>query len=180
MWLGDKPVEVILSGMVVQPEVKKSRQILCVIFKYSQQPAEFSHIGHFHPPESFQAFYWQKQPHTIPIKQDADSLERTILFQQFQSFPFILMPEKQIRAKKRLPHHIPLVLRQHGKSLPLRNGKSLQVIQYDLLLFFIHHKGKIVFQVFKPQGRQQFQFHDCQHLLLGIRCQSLSIPVCRL
>lgn len=51
---------------------------------------------------------------------------------------------------------------------------------YDLLLFFIHHKGKIVFQVFKPQGRQQFQFHDCQHLLLGIRCQSLSIPVCRL
>ena len=49
--------QVILSGMVVQPEVKKSRQILCVIFKYSQQPAEFSHIGHFHPPEIFQAFY---------------------------------------------------------------------------------------------------------------------------
>ena len=110
----DKPVKVILPRVIFQPPLKKGIEVFGIIFKGGQQAAEFHHIGRLYPAKVFEPCRVQIKRHPLPVEQCQDPLKGLVLFQQLQRLARIVVPVEQVRAEKRLPHHVLLCVRQCG------------------------------------------------------------------
>ena len=56
----------------------------------------------------------QIKRHPLPVEQCQDPLKGLVLFQQLQRLARVVVPVEQVRAEKRLPHHVLLCVRQCG------------------------------------------------------------------
>ncbi len=106
--------KVILPRVIFQPPLKKGIEVFGIIFKGGQQAAEFHHIGRLYPAKVFEPCRVQIKRHPLPVEQCQDPLKGLVLFQQLQRLARIVVPVEQVRAEKRLPHHVLLCVRQCG------------------------------------------------------------------